>query len=684
MQKTVPAVLMTSLLLCPLLAAHAEETTQKMTTDDVKVTATKVARPIEEVPYSVESVTAADIQRKAVSVIADTLRDIPGVLVTDGAMAGAKRIQIRGESGSRVLILIDGQKISEQKSMDGSIYMIDPGIVERVEVIKGPASVLYGSEAIGGVVNIITKKAGSRPVQIESGITYDSSTDGLKESVSLFGKIDRVGYRLYGSFSDQHDRSSASGTQDNTAFKEMNGKAYLDYQWDNATVAASYEHFKNDLNVYTPPGTTSATMPYFYQDLPAWSRDKYSVSLELRKLPAPLVKVAASAFYQNTYKDFLMDMDVDPPGPTAIQTRNRTENNLDTFGAQLQADWLLFNDHYVVTGFEFTKDMLVADETRRKIVLPTPGVWTSTLYKDKAESDVYALYAQDEWSFAKNFILTGGLRQTWTSTSLTSATDPLLQTGSDSDSNLVGSAGLTWNGLPHTSLRLLYSQGYRQATLQQLYMGTVHGSSTPTYGNSDLKPEESQTVEFGCRYKNSGFNLDTALFGNETKNLITTANHPTIANAKQFSNVDKSTSYGAEASISYLISALDLTPYGSVTYLERKFESASLNTWKTGLPTVQGKFGLLFEQNRSKNFGYFADLNSRFADQADEEYSDGSVERYPGWMTLNLGAGVQFGKGQQFKLAVNLNNLLDKEYVTAGETIPMAGRSVVASFNMNF
>ncbi len=684
MQKTVPAIVMTGLLLCPLAAAQAQEQELKQTTDEVKVTATKVERPIEEVPYSVGQVRSDEIVRRGNESVADALRDIPGVQVTDTGANGIKRISIRGESAARVLILIDGQKLSEQKSMDGAAMLIDPSLVERIEVIKGPASVLYGSEAIGGVVNIITKKGGSKPVQIEAGATFDSSTNGWKESLALFGKIDRFGYRLSGVSSDQHNLQTPKGGLDGTAYKELNGKAYLDYQWDNATLAFSYEKYINDIRVYTPEGTTSSAMPYFHQDLPEWSREKYAMFLDLRKLPAPLVKVTANAYYQNTYKDFLMEMDIKPTSTMTIQTRNQTRNDLDSLGVQLQADWLLFNDHYVVTGFDFNKDWLTADETRRSRTLPMAPVFTTKLYKDKAESDVYSVYAQDEWSFAKDFILTGGLRQTWISTALTSTTDPLLKTGAHSDNNLVGSMGLTWNGLPHTSLRLLYSQGYRSATLQQLYMGTVHGSSSPTYGNPDLKPEESQNIEMGVRYKNSGFHLDTALFGSETKNLITTVKHPTIAKANMFGNVDKALSYGVETSLGYLIAPLDLTPYGSLTYLERKYESSKLNTWKTGIPTVQGRFGLLFEQNRSKNLGYFVDLYGRYADRADEDYSDGSIERYPGWVTMNLGTGVQFGEGQRFKLALNLNNILDKQYVTINETVPMAGRSVVVSLNVAF
>ncbi len=88
------------------------------------------------------------------------MRDLPGVQITSTGAAGIYRLNLRGESGSRTLLMVDGGvKISEQKSMDGAPpLLIDLNSIERIEVIKGPASVLYGSEAIGGAINVITKK----------------------------------------------------------------------------------------------------------------------------------------------------------------------------------------------------------------------------------------------------------------------------------------------------------------------------------------------------------------------------------------------------------------------------------------------------------------------------------------------------------------------------------------------
>ena len=143
-----------ALTLCAL-ALQAEETVQ---TSEVTVTAGRVEQQLLEVPMAVTVVTNQEIQESSARNVGELLEDIPGVMVNNAGSQGLKRVSIRGEDTFRTLTLIDGQKISEQKSMSGASILIDPSSIERIEVIKGPASVLYGSDALGGVVNIITKK----------------------------------------------------------------------------------------------------------------------------------------------------------------------------------------------------------------------------------------------------------------------------------------------------------------------------------------------------------------------------------------------------------------------------------------------------------------------------------------------------------------------------------------------
>ena len=150
------ALPLTALGLAAWCPAYAVE--EPVKADDVYVTATRVEKELQDVPMSVSVMTSEDIKRSPARTIGELLQDVPGVEIRNSGGQGFKRISIRGENPNRVLILIDGQKLVENKSMDGTPLLIDPSNVERVEVIKGPASVLYGSEAIGGVVNI---KAGT-------------------------------------------------------------------------------------------------------------------------------------------------------------------------------------------------------------------------------------------------------------------------------------------------------------------------------------------------------------------------------------------------------------------------------------------------------------------------------------------------------------------------------------------
>ena len=157
-------------------AAGAAETAEKtVQTSEVTVTAGRVEQQLLEVPMAVTVVTNQEIQESAARNVGELLEDIPGVQIMNDGTQGLKRLSIRGEDAFRTLVMIDGQKISEHKSMSGAPILIDPTEIERIEVIKGPASVLYGSDAIGGAVNIITKKGGDKPFEAEASIGYNGA-----------------------------------------------------------------------------------------------------------------------------------------------------------------------------------------------------------------------------------------------------------------------------------------------------------------------------------------------------------------------------------------------------------------------------------------------------------------------------------------------------------------------------
>lgn len=152
------------------------------------VTTNRSASNLWESPATIQVIDQQTLQNSTNASIADNLQDIPGVEITDNSLAGRKQIRIRGEASSRVLILIDGQEVTYQRAGDnyGVGLLIDESALERVEVVKGPYSVLYGSQAIGGIVNFITKGGD----KLASGVVkavYNSATAGWEESIAVQG-----------------------------------------------------------------------------------------------------------------------------------------------------------------------------------------------------------------------------------------------------------------------------------------------------------------------------------------------------------------------------------------------------------------------------------------------------------------------------------------------------------------
>ena len=394
----------------------------------VVVTATRTEREVFEVPSSVSVVTGRQMEREPRTTIAEQLQDIPGVQVSDGGMGGgAKRVSIRCESPSRVLILIDGMKISEQKSMDGSMIMIDPLNIERIEVIKGPASVLYGSEAIGGVVNIITKKGGERPVQGAAAVTFNTSNESVTPYASLYGTYKGFSYRISGDYTDAGNKHGGSGTIEDSDYLQRNMSAYLDYSWGSGRIGAGYDHFWSNISI---PGAVSGGAEVELH-LPKWQRDRAYAFFEQEKISDVLQKVKLTGFMRRTKKDFWNDISVNQRIPMGsmygvldVWQHPYTRNEQKTWGVNLQTDWTL-GDHYIIAGVDYLYDDLEAKDERQGrtsmqiynpagIPMGSPTVSsTYNLYNYDGHQQTVALFIQDEWTFHPDWTATFGLRQTW-------------------------------------------------------------------------------------------------------------------------------------------------------------------------------------------------------------------------------------------------------------------------------
>lgn len=672
----------------------APATTEEKTGKAVRVTASRHETDLADVPMSVSVVDGAEVDKSSAATLADLLDDVPGVQVSTNGPAGMKYVNIRGEGNNRTVVLVDGQRITEQKSMEGVPLLISVQDIERVEVIKGPASVLYGSDAIGGVVNVITKKAPKEDgVHGSASIRGDSGTHGIDQYYSLSGRFGDFAARV--AFSDENhgDIEQPNGRLWNSNYRFQNTSASIAYDIsEDATVGAKFEMFRGYM--HTPAAQST---PGFYPDIPGWDRDKVGVFLDVKDISKTFVKFHLDAFYQKTDKDFLQWTTQEFGMNMNVNTRNK----LYTYGLNAQADFSFADEHYLIVGAmldyqdleattattikSFSQDMLVSSNSR----------------PDDASVLTAALYAQDEWNFAEGWNLVFGGRVTYVKNERDATTQQSYNVWSgssteefssetDEDAHATFALSLVNTQVENWTFRGTVSQGYRYATINELYLGSAMGGTDGTFRpNPDLDPESSTNYEFGIRYNDGNLNVDATFFYTDSDDYI--AFEKTASGAYQPQNVESARTFGIELAASYdihLDSDTTLTPYTSATFIRRRYDDGSSSTYDTGTPPIFGKAGIrgtFSESNRE----WWADFNVRANASADDNTS-GTVETTPGWATWNVSFGVDitperpnpyFGK---FSVAVGIDNIGDHRYELATYSQYQVGRSYWASLKYEF
>ncbi|MFI5054669.1 MAG: TonB-dependent receptor plug domain-containing protein, partial [Acidimicrobiia bacterium] len=223
--------------------------------DPVVVTATTVATPADQLGVAVTVVTGEDIKTYHYPALDDAFRNIPGVnVVQQGSYGKLSTLSIRGANSSQVLILVDGVRVSSPTVGQVDLSDISPDLIERIEVIRGGQSTLYGADAIGGVVNIITKKgAGPFAATVENmGGNYDT----LHNKVSLSGAYKIFDYSLSGS----HLESNGQFQNDNSNINAVSGRIGASLPFD-SSLSFVYRYNKTDTGVpvksiFPPPQPT--------------------------------------------------------------------------------------------------------------------------------------------------------------------------------------------------------------------------------------------------------------------------------------------------------------------------------------------------------------------------------------------------------------------------------------------
>ncbi|ECA3795174.1 TonB-dependent receptor [Salmonella enterica subsp. enterica] len=705
--------ILSALTLCMSGAVSAATTSQAhsatQSDDTVIVTANRSESSLWESPATIQVIDRQTLQNSTSISIANDLQDIPGVEITDNALAGRRQIRIRGEASSRVLILIDGQVVSYQRAGQnyGAGLLIDESALERIEVVKGPYSVLYGSQAIGGVVNFITKKGGDKPLGGSVKTVYNSATAGWEESAAAWGSIGNFDYRINGSYSDQGDRDTPDGRLPDTNFRNNGQGVWLGYNFDRHKIGFSLDRYK--LSTQTWFDDPEGQFDDFSVKIPRLEREKIGLFYDYVADGDYLKKIHVDAYTQTIERKFenrvKMTQVIPSPKIKALTVSKQTNTNDKQYtqGVTLQGNFSLPANNELVIGTQYQHDKIKQDtdgSTRQTAATGFFDKQTRTLSYNEAGQSNTSLFAQNNWRFADDWTWAVGARQYWLSSKLNRNDTQTIQssgttrqsTGGNSvhDDELVTSTSLRYSGFDDLELRAAYAQGYVFPTLTQLFTQTSAGGSV-TYGNPNLKAEHSNNYELGARYKGNMWLIDGAIYYSEAKDYIASLAcsgqsvcYGNTASSRggynYYDNIDRAKTWGMELTAEY--NGWAVSPYLSGNLIRRQYEGNTFKTKNTGEPMLTGRVGL--KQTLLMNAANVtSDLFIRAASSARDNTRTSEIN-YPGWATLNLSFNTEFGPQDQYQVNLALNNLTDKRYRTTHESIPAAGFNAAIGFAWNF
>ncbi|MDR1678133.1 MAG: TonB-dependent receptor [Deltaproteobacteria bacterium] len=670
------------------------------TLEAITVTSTRVTRDLSEVPLSISVISAETISDQPKADIIDYLREVPGFQMATGSYA-QPQFSLRGNGSDRTMILIDGvrQRMATTLLTEESGNLnIDSSEIERIEVIKGPASALYGSDAIGGVINIITKKESDRPFGFGAGLIYDGSVKAINPKVSVYGGKSGFYFRVTAStFNAGELKINDHQTFWHSQHHHKNFSGKFGYRWDKGSLdftASRYQGWRNipGLNTTTgkqvPPSSFLLPTGSRYSSVPEEWRNSLSATLTLNDLTPYMPRLLVTTYYiEEEYEiDFNLNR-FSPDGTTILLAGSSNVLGVDHgegFGASVLADLTVSSNNLLTLGFDF-------ENTKAHSTGLYSGRVQQTGTKDEDRqgySRSWAVFAQDEWKIIPNLALTVGLRYTSTQNAITKDAAYPQRVKKGTENNFVMSAGVVYSGIENLSLRALYSQGFRAPTLS-----AQMGKTQRSLPADNLKPETSNNFEIGARYSGYGLTADLALFysllDNPFFDKMTTVPHPASSFYTRTENAYRAKSYGAELYLDYNFYNLGLTPYLSFTAMTYERElSPGLVTKNTGVPSSWGTGGLKFTHQINDTIRFFSDASITWSGgHQNIDYSNmGSATYAPlvyssGWKT-DVTIGLEVGQEKKTKATLSFKNIGDRTFEPWGYYQP--GFHLVGSLAYEF
>jgi len=590
---------------CTNASAVESNNTAAVDLEEIVVTPTRTENPLESLPVSVDLLNAGFV-RKANAISLDELfKNVPGVdLLGSGTPGSAVKLSLRGLSpgyqSKRVLVLMDGRRLNDQYQGNAEFALIPADAIARVEVLRGPASAVYGSNALGGVINIITRRGILDP--LTEFYMGGGSHETLHARFSHGRRVGRADYFV-----------SGSHVQTGGYTKNSDG---TDRDWEARNITANAGIFTADgseLRLYTGAyrgeGTdenSERTACKNYQHVTyvsTWNEAREA------QLLARVYRNRDDSEYDWKY-----------PGKGIYDQ--------ETLAGEVQQTIRVAEKHRLAGGVEWRREAVDIEETAGPI--------------DESVK-VLGVFGQDEIALTDALSLTAGLRR-------------------DDDSDFGGEwsprAGLLWRALPGADLFASVNRAYRAPGLSDRYVRTEFNGRL-FVGNPELDPETLTAWEIGARARMGGWlRGEVVLFHNDLEDAFDFLMAPD--GTFRIENATRESILGVEASLSCRL-ADGLSAFMNYSFTDGQYDEFKANPAVEGnelayLAKNKAAAGLSYEDSG----GWSCGASARYVGKRYGDAQNTGENRMNDHVLLDLRG--RFALTDNLDLLLNLDNVLDEEY----------------------
>jgi len=594
-------------------AAEASGSKNPQALEDVFVTATARPEDRSRIAATTQTIDRAQIERSSARSVTDLLAEHAVGFLSEWTAAQTS-LNLRGASTdgqgrdyrSQVAVLLNGRRAGT-----ANLSKLSLSDVERIEIVRGPASVVYGSQNMGGVINIILRTGASGGGNRVSAV---GGSAGLwRADTQLSGANEQWDWYIGANVGGRDDYSSGSGGSEmqNTSYKRRGATGALG--WQLADLHRLELQLRTD-GIYNAGFRGSGANIY--------SRDnRYNQSADLKyegALPGQRVSWLAHLYSFTDVDEFNWASPVIKSGVNAVPGTARDYNirKLDATGLRLQPRLRLSDSNDLLLGFDYEKNRLRSD--RERTAMPGGPAGQVAPYDNNQTEHTHALYLEDAQNFLGDRVtLRAGVRKTWGETRFDQTPNvPMAVTTSRDYDKLTWSTGATWKVTDAWALRTGASTGFRAPTASELSSDFTAVGGGRIFGNANLKPESSRQFEVGTSFKQSAWKVDAALFQNTISDRIITVSRGPATNTSDYANnsadiVARGLELSAHADVGKLLGAPlaghTLTAFGNGYYhfeMKDKGAAASLNTDKVQrMYRYEAAFGMRLARGMDRNAG---------------------------------------------------------------------------------